>query len=103
MIVIVGALGFGIYFTYTRWKELEALDTTGGAVWENAMTWRNIFIIAVVIEVILILLFLVCIKRVQIAVAVIGQASTAVWSNLSSLQEEIWKFPYQHTSVQSTP
>lgn len=85
MVIIVGALGFGCYFTFTRWKELEALDSEQGAIWENAMTWRNIFIICVVSEVILTLLFIFCISRVRIAVEVISQASTAVWSNLSTL------------------
>ena len=70
MIGIVGALGFGIYFTYTRWKELEALDNSQGPVWENAMTWRNIFIICVVVEVILVLVFAICVSRVRIAVEV---------------------------------
>jgi len=85
MVVIVAALGFGCYFTFTRWKELEALDLEQGAIWENAMTWRNIFIICVVSEVILTLLFIFCISRVRVAVEVISQASTAVWSNLSTL------------------
>jgi len=85
MVIIVCALGFGCYFTFTRWKELEALDSEQGAIWENAMTWRNIFIICVVSEVILTLLFIFCISRVRIAVEVISQASTAVWSNLSTL------------------
>ena len=85
MVVILGAGGFGIYFTYTKWQHFKNNPLEIPTYWQMSSTWKNIFIILCVTTGILFLLFIFIISRVRVAVAVIGEASKAVWSILSSL------------------
>merc|ERR1711976_312639 len=85
MVVILGAGGFGIYFTFTKWQHFQNNPLEISTYWQMSSTWKNIFIILCVTTGILFLLFIFIISRVRVAVAVIGEASKAVWSILSSL------------------
>ena len=88
MVAIIAGLGVGIWFTYTKWQELKDVDpatVASSSVLETANTWKVAFIVCIVLCVIFLLIFIVVAGRLAIAVAVIGEASKAIWSMLFSL------------------
>ena len=96
MLGIIGALGAGIWYSYTQWQDLLTAGATGTAnstitqstaivgagLIQNADTWKHVFYACIVLIVVLSLIFIVVAGRLGIAIAVIGEASKAVWSML---------------------
>lgn len=88
MVLILAGLGVGIWFTYTKWQELLLVDSAtvaSSSLLETANTWKVAFIVCCVLIAVFLLIFIIVAGRLGIAIAVIGEASNAIWSMLSSL------------------
>jgi len=93
---LLGLLGFGVYFTYTKYAELKddniqfstlakQFTFNFAAYLQSYEVWLAFMIILAVILTILLLLLLFFCKRIRIATRLIGEASKAVGAIMSTL------------------
>ncbi|XP_028395012.1 choline transporter-like protein 4 [Dendronephthya gigantea] len=90
---VLTLLGFGVYYCYTKYKELDDAGESSDFVFtanlsvykDSKKTWLAFTIILGVFLLILILLLLALRKRIQIAVALIKEGSRAISSMLFTL------------------
>lgn len=91
-LAIIGGLSFAIYFCVTKYISLRDNPNQGFQLTTNlnyyltlSTTWLVFAIIASVILFIILLLILVLVKRVRLAIRLIGEASRAVTTVFTSL------------------